>query len=69
MHYRERLDIKEFEASKGWLDQWKRRCLINVSFKTLSVEEISYTQDDSTLDVGQNIRDNTFYEFSAPHTN
>ena len=34
LEFAKSLDLKDFQASDGWMDQWKKR--FNVSFKTVS---------------------------------
>ena len=43
IEFAEKMNVKHFKASDGWLDRWKKR--FNVSFKTVSGESTAYTDE------------------------
>ena len=43
IEFSEKMNVKNFKASDGWLDRWKKR--FNVSFKTVSGESAACTDE------------------------
>ena len=43
IEFAEKMNVKNFKASDGWLDRWKKR--FNVSFKTVSGESTACTDE------------------------
>ena len=43
IEFSEKMNVKNFKASDGWLDRWKKR--FNVSFKTVSGESTACTDE------------------------